>query len=288
MSAFNFKPEKVPQQQQNQQPHNQQPQNQQSPIQQQQPTVQLANQQQSPPSAPPPSQETKLERKKSLTNLSSNVKTRYEFPDIWKFWLILVSSQQSSRQYQIEEIFSFRISDYFFHYYHALPKLSELKNVNNKNISLALFKDQIKPAWEDPKNQGGGYYSFTISLNDKGEEEKKDDDEKKADTNKELDDLKKPIDKIWFFMLLRIIGNSLQEEFKDRVSINGIYMKLKPNNNAYDMQIWVGPSLREPNTDTDFINNIVNFCKEYANYDFNIPRQGIMKPTFVSFQSKKK
>lgn len=264
-------PQQQPQQQQlpQQQPPQQQPQQQQQPSQQQ-----TSQQQKSLQTDQPPSQNTQqqtaqsdgqepLTRKRSITAMS-NVKTHYVFTNIWKFWLVLVSSQQNSRQYQIEEIFTFKALDYFFHYFRALPKLSELRNVNNKNISLALFKDQIKPAWEDPRNQDGGYYSFTISLL----------------PNRTV------IDEIWFHMLLRIIGNSLQEQFKDKIGINGIYMKLKPNNNAFDMQIWVSS---EPKHDTDFdrtfITDIIKFCHECSGYDFENSKP---QPLFIPFQSKKK
>lgn len=250
-------PPQQPQQQQppQQQPPQQQPQQQQPP---QQPQSQSAQQQ----TAQTDGQEP-LTRKRSLTAMS-NVKTHYVFTNIWKFWLVLVSSQQNSRQYQIEEIFTFKALDYFFHYFRALPKLSELRNVNNKNISLALFKDQIKPAWEDPRNQDGGYYSFTISLL----------------ANRAV------IDDIWFHMLLRIIGNSLQEQYKDKIGINGIYMKLKPNSNAYDMQIWVSSEPKhDADFDREFINDIINFCHDCSGYDFVNSRP---QPLFIPFQSKKK
>ena len=61
-------------------------------------------------------------------------------------------------------------------------------------------------------------------------------------------------------------------------------MKLKPKNNAYDMQIWVG-SNRDDKLDTQFIENVSDFCKECSGYDFKNFKPA---PMFVSFQSKRK
>lgn len=281
-NSTNFHPQQTSAPQNSQQPYNAaqfspqtlnspQPNDQQNPPQQSSPiNIQISSNSKPQPdqSSQQTEQRPQLTKKKSLTTKTTNgVKTRYVFKNIWKFWLVLVSSQQNSRQYQIEEIFTFKTLDYFFHYFQSLPKLSELRNVNNKNISLALFKEQIKPAWEDPENQDGGYFSFSVSIYEKRE----------------------VIDDIWFNMLLKIIGNSLQAEFKDSVLINGIYMKLRPNNNSYDMQIWVK---NKPTTEfeTDFIKNVTDFCHECSGYDFYSPSNSgkLPKPSFLSFQSKKK
>jgi hypothetical protein len=81
----------------------------------------------------------------------------------WQFWLVLFTRGPSgTSQYQIEEITTVGTVESFYQYYTALPKVSQLRNANGKRPSIALFRDGIKPAWEDPANAPGGAFHLLV------------------------------------------------------------------------------------------------------------------------------
>jgi hypothetical protein len=81
----------------------------------------------------------------------------------WQFWLVLFTRSPAGKsQYQIEEITTIGTVESFYQYYTALPKAGQLRNVNGKRPSIALFRDGIKPAWEDPANVPGGAFHFLV------------------------------------------------------------------------------------------------------------------------------
>jgi translation initiation factor 4E len=62
----------------------------------------------------------------------------------------------------IEEIVTVSTLDNFFQFYQTLPHPDELRNLRQKRPSLALFREDIKPAWEDHRNAQGGAFSFRL------------------------------------------------------------------------------------------------------------------------------
>lgn len=203
-----------------------------------QPKSQPQQPQQIPQSQPSQLQEQTDQPKNPIQKRSSNF--TITLPKTWKFWLIIVSNST----YQIEEIFSFCLLDFFYQYYHALPKMSELHCTNRKQISIALFEESIKPAWEDEMNQGGGYYSFMI-----------------YDRN--------AIDIIWKRLLLRLIGHSLiPSDLADKLTINGLLIRVRPNN-VFEIQIWIRNSpMISPEIHPKFIEAVKNDIKEVSDYNF--------------------
>jgi translation initiation factor 4E len=80
----------------------------------------------------------------------------------WSFWLILTSRVGKANQYSVEQIISVGTVENFWDYFQSFPKAHELRNIPSKRISIALFRDSIKPAWEDAENANGGSYSFIV------------------------------------------------------------------------------------------------------------------------------
>jgi translation initiation factor 4E len=87
----------------------------------------------------------------------------HKFRNEWQFWLVLVESVRANRQYKIHEIAKFGSAENFAKYYHMLPRPDEFKIVDNKRTSLAVFRDEIKPAWEDEANKTGGHFTFEMN-----------------------------------------------------------------------------------------------------------------------------
>ncbi|OHT15370.1 hypothetical protein TRFO_14119 [Tritrichomonas foetus] len=226
------------QQQQPQQLQTPQPQQQQQQPQQPPQQKQLQLQQQQPRSFNPQPQQEKKPEKKNKQFI------QFKFQCEWRFWLVLVTNnQRNARQYQIEEIFGFDTVEFFYKYFHALPKISTLRNVNGKRISLSLFRNKIKPAWEDPENQTGSDYSFSI-------------DTKIIEQKPEL------INKIWKSVILRLIGNTFDVLPPDN-EINGVVMTLKKDSpKIYELQFWLKAKQAEKRSCSEFIEDVIKFVNE--------------------------
>jgi hypothetical protein len=82
----------------------------------------------------------------------------HKFTVEWQFWLITVES----RQYKILDIAKFVSAENFAKYYYVLGNPSEFKFVNGRRVSLAVFREDVRPAWEAPENANGGHFSYDI------------------------------------------------------------------------------------------------------------------------------
>ncbi|OHT00945.1 hypothetical protein TRFO_32200 [Tritrichomonas foetus] len=170
----------------------------------------------------------------------------------WTFWFILFNHQnQKNSQYQIEEISSVDTVESFLQLFHSLPKIDDIKNVNNKRVSIGLFTqnekgENIKPAWEDPANSNGGSFNFLINQNISNE--------------------------AWHNLLLSIIGGTLQEPFGKNDKILGITIGPKKDD-QYGIEIW------NQNRNTTLVNKI----KEYICTIEGL--SGVIKPTDISYKA---
>ena len=148
-------------------------------------------------------------------------------PDTWKFWVILNANVGGKKIYQIEEIFAFNTVESFWSYAAAIPKVSEFRNVNGKRVSLAIFRDEIKPAWEDPENEKGATYSISVPL--------------------------QSIDDFWETIMLYLIGGQMKKElFKNENELCGLFVKCAQNSN-FVVEIWTKSDV---NRSEDVINYI--------------------------------
>ena len=99
----------------------------------------------------------------------------------WQFWLITVSQSEKGVSYQIESICSVNTVRNFYKYYKALPRASTIPF--SEGISIAFFRQKIRPAWEDEANKDAGIYMFELCDRD--------------------------LDETWFELLLACIGGDL-------------------------------------------------------------------------------
>jgi hypothetical protein len=84
--------------------------------------------------------------------------TIHRFKVDWQFWLITVES----RQYKILDVAKFQCAENFAKYYYLLGNPSEFKYVSGRRVSLAVFRGDIRPAWEAAENANGGHWSYEI------------------------------------------------------------------------------------------------------------------------------
>jgi translation initiation factor 4E len=130
----------------------------------------------------------------------------------WQFWLVLFTPGAGGHhQYQIEEIVRVTTVQNFWQAFTGLPALSELTHIRHKSVSIALFRDQIKPAWEDEKNQQGGTYFLMVP--------------------------KRFIDELWTDLLLSAIGGTLNDYLNPGNSITGLVASPKLDE-KYGIEIW--------------------------------------------------
>ncbi|EAY08375.1 hypothetical protein TVAG_269010 [Trichomonas vaginalis G3] len=121
-------------------------------------------------------------------------------PETWQFWVVLNAVASGQKIYQIEKIFAFNTVENFWSYQEALPKVSDFKNVNNKKVSLALFRGEIQPAWEDPANAKGATYVLTVPNT--------------------------AIDEFWETLILFMIGGQMQRDlFDGEPEVCGLFVR---------------------------------------------------------------
>jgi hypothetical protein len=82
----------------------------------------------------------------------------------WQFWLIIVTTGRN-RQYQVEDIVKVSDARNFIHYLILMERqapFSDFHCVNNQRPSLALFREDVQPAWEHQANHNGHILSFEL------------------------------------------------------------------------------------------------------------------------------
>lgn len=144
--------------------------------------------------------------------------------DKWQFWVI--SYECIENHYEIEPIISTKTVESFCRYFWILPKPSEIRK-GRMRVSLALFRNDIKPAWEDPRNKDGACYYIMVN---KG---------KSLDTNKERKGTPEyEVDEIWLELLFQIIGGTIDDILKDQNKLQGVVIMPKTEN-KYCIQVWM-------------------------------------------------
>jgi hypothetical protein len=140
----------------------------------------------------------------------------------WQFYLIVVT-RSPRPAYQVEELVKVERVDTFIrnivHFEKEAP-LSQFKLVNDKRPSLALFRDTIKPAWEDSHNKDGGSFGFAIPQNE--------------ETLQAVNDTWRNL------QLSAVATDGLEDEGTERI-VNGVIVTLKSDksNTRFFFEVWV-------------------------------------------------
>lgn len=151
-------------------------------------------------------------------------------PSKWQFWVICFNHGKGiPTSYEIEPIISTGSVHSFCRYFWNIPKPSELRVMERKRVSLAFFRDNIKPAWEDENNKLGASFYFLVK---KGERL---DDVPRKERKIGKEEFK--VDEIWLELLLRSIGGEFDEKIKDVNKLNGLI--IVPKDGAYGIEVWM-------------------------------------------------
>mmetsp|Transcript_95592 Transcript_95592/g.117105 ORF Transcript_95592/g.117105 Transcript_95592/m.117105 type:complete len:232 (+) Transcript_95592:49-744(+) len=96
--------------------------------------------------------------------------------DTWVLWEQAVASGGSSYHEQMKDIVSFKTAQEFWSIWNGVPQPSEL--LDNKRITrdngggsqtaidaIMIFKEGVRPEWEDPLNASGGHFQVQLKPN---------------------------------------------------------------------------------------------------------------------------
>lgn len=137
-------------------------------------------------------------------------------------WCLYCLSNSVTKEENYDPTLVFRIDSVatFWKTVNNLPEPTEL----SPPTTMYLFRDDINPKWEDPKNVAGGAWKLRI------------------DRDK--------VDSIWLILACKTIGESWLKEHRN--SVNGIVLKIRER--AFFIEVWVTQKL--PDFPTDLLSAI--------------------------------
>lgn len=132
----------------------------------------------------------------------------------WTLWYTKPAVDKSeSWSDLLRPVTSFETVEEFWAIHNAIPKPQELPFKSDYH----LFRNDVRPEWEDPANAKGGKWTFQF----KGK-------------TPEIDDL-------WMRSLLAVIGETIDEEDSE---INGVVINVRRN--GYKIGLWTKSDAEEP------------------------------------------
>jgi len=119
------------------------------------------------------------------TNIDLEVK--HELQTTWKFWYF-ENSKERSWEDNLRVVSPFTTVEDFWSIYNHIKGASDLR----VGCSYFVFKDGIKPMWEDPGNRAGGRWLVSLDKRTRG-----------------------TLDNFWLEVLLCLIGEAFDEDGDD-------------------------------------------------------------------------
>ena len=142
----------------------------------------------------------------------------------WKFWYSYHKKNQNSREKfgsVLNEIITFDNLETFWRAYNNIITIEHLPS----NTDFFLFKDYIKPEWEDIKNKNGGRWIYDIAW-DKSKHQF----------------ISQYTENVWTKLILSLIGNLFEE---NEYFICGVVLSIRHYNNK--ICIWTCNQNEETN-----------------------------------------
>ncbi|GAV30098.1 hypothetical protein PMKS-003604 [Pichia membranifaciens] len=140
-----------------------------------------------------------LDEKKDTTVLENSEEFNVKHPlnSKWTLWYTKppVDNNESWAEL-LKPVVSFNTVEEFWGIFHAIPKVNELPSRSDYH----LFRDDIKPEWEDSKNAQGGKWYCQF----KGRRE--------------------DLNELWIRALLSVIGETIE---KDENEVNGVVFNVR-------------------------------------------------------------
>jgi translation initiation factor 4E len=130
--------------------------------------------------------------------------------DKWTFWYVYDMSHEErkrkkgkarwQKEYKLNEVFTFGNLEDFWRLFNNVYNISDLV----ANTDFLLFKEGIRPEWEDPKNNDGGKWVVTLPIQNKMEKE---------------------CEYAWMHIIYMMIGANIDKELYE--IINGVIFSIR-------------------------------------------------------------
>jgi translation initiation factor 4E len=114
------------------------------------------------------------------------------------------------KEYNLREVYTFSSIETFWQLFNNVPTVHNLI----ANTDYLLFKESIKPEWEDPRNNDGGKWVVTLPTEKKLEDECHD---------------------AWMKIIYMMIGTNIDKELYE--ILNGIVLSVRDKHHR--ISIWV-------------------------------------------------
>lgn len=169
-------------------------------------------------------QVTEIEKKQEkLTSIlvdPENFNIKHPLNSYWTIWYDCPQRKttQQSWSLNIKKIASFNTIEDFWGTYNSIPPITKLAQASNYHI----FRNDIKPEWEDPQNAEGGRWVVTLGKNPNPQSSK--------------------LEEIWLNILLACIGESF--EYPDQ--INGAVASYRTRGDR--LALWTRNHVKEEET----------------------------------------
>ena len=206
----------------------------------------------------------------------TNFNVKHPLYNSWTLWFDnptqkgMASARGSKDSWgdDMNKVVDFDSVEEFWGLYNNIVPPSELPQKAN----YYLFKDGIKPAWEDPANTNGGKWSVQLPR----------------------DKTRPQIDRLWLFTMLAAIGETLEAPYPSGVPppsaspvdelITGVIMSARPN--LYRISIWT----RRADEDDEVMARLMDIGRHFKTnvlgYDIDA-KIGTGLSSDVEFQSHK-
>jgi len=153
----------------------------------------------------------------------------------WTLWYYK-NDRTKSWEMNLKEVITFSTVEDFWALYNHIEKVSRLE----KGCDYSLFKKGIQPAWEDPANEKGGRWIFTMPKHYS----------------------KQNLDTFWLEVLMCLIGEAFGE---NGVIVNGAVVNIRPRGDK--ISVWLSESC-----DKDIIVSVGRCIKNRLQLDENHDR----------------
>lgn len=194
----------------------------------------------------------KEDHKSSPVKAEAEPEFAHQLSDKWTFWYVYDISHEErkrkkgkarwQREYKLNEVFVFSTIEDFWRLFNNIVSVKNLI----ANTDYLLFKQGIKPEWEDPKNNDGGKWVVTLPLSS-------------SDGNT---DYENALEYAWNHIIYMMIGADIEQELYD--IINGIIYSIRDKHHR--ISVWLSdnsePSLLKKIGDK--IREVSKLNKEHA------------------------
>eukprot|EP01124_Arcella_intermedia_P023186 TRINITY_DN3630_c0_g1_i1.p1 TRINITY_DN3630_c0_g1~~TRINITY_DN3630_c0_g1_i1.p1 ORF type:complete len:189 (+),score=40.27 TRINITY_DN3630_c0_g1_i1:55-621(+) len=131
------------------------------------------------------------------------------FQNSWCFWFDRFNGTgKTVTEYEsnLQVVCSFSTVQRFWECFNNLPTPDNL----SIKSSLHMMVEGVKPLWEDPKNETGGFWSLRLKASDSSE--------------------------VWRELVLAVIGEQFSPELEEGDDINGVTVSIRAN--CHVVQVW--------------------------------------------------